>query len=630
MSQVVIGLAGHIDHGKTALVEALTGVNTDRMKEEIQRGMTIDIGFAFLSETVTMIDIPGHEKFVKNMMTGVSSVDAALLVIAADDGVMPQTREHLDILNLLGVKNGIIALNKIDLAEDDWVDLVELDIHELVQHTFLENAPIIRVSAVEKTGLNALKESVLEMCGTVKAKPDRGIFRMPVDRVFTKKGFGTVITGTVSSGKLTISDTIEILPGGITTKVRGLQSHGTQVDEVFIGDRAAVNFQGLDAQQITRGCQLGAPGYFTSTSNIGVNIDMLQSASKPLKQNQRIRIHLGTQEVMARVCLVDVKDLSPGQSCRALLNLESMVTASLGDRFIVRTFSPVITIAGGEVLDNQVIGKWSAIKTYLKDLYQTDTGIQIPYLIQHCGAKPMSLEAARLKFGLSDIRLGEYFKEHPDVYRVGLNRDEWVITKTQLMELKKKITKFLDTYHQKHPHKIGAQREEIRQYFKGDDKFIEYLLAKMQKDGLVTKQGENWSLGGHSIQLSDFEKKRLELLMDILDEEGFQSSNQLELAQRMGTNEKEVKTFLDIGYRLDKIIRIEGKLLFTRENFEKLKQDIIHHFDKSDSMSVSEFKDMAGTSRKYAVPLLEYFDKLKITYRDGNNRKLVQRNYAKA
>lgn len=629
MSQVVIGLAGHIDHGKTALVEALTGVNTDRMKEEIQRGMTIDIGFAFLSEKVTLIDVPGHEKFVKNMMTGVSSVDAALLVIAANDGVMPQTREHLEILNLLGVKKGCIALNKIDLAEDDWVDLVELDIHELVKNTFLESAPIVRVSAVEKTGIDDLNNQVLELCGSVQPKPDRGVFRMPVDRVFTKKGFGTVITGTVASGVLTTGNTVEILPNGISAKVRSLQSHGNLVDEVRIGDRAAVNFQGLDVEQIQRGSQLGAPGFFTSSSQIGVVIEMLQSAKKPLKQNQRIRIHIGTQEVMARVSLVINKELMPGKSCSALLKLESPVTASMGDRFIIRTYSPVVTISGGEVLDNQVTGNWTAIKTYLQNLYNSESGIKIPYLIENCGARPMSQGNVRLKFGYSDSRLGKILEEHPEMYRVRLNRDEWLVTENQIKELKETIRKYLKIFHQRNPHKQGAQREEIRQFLNGDERFIEFLLSEMLNEGILSRKGENWALEDYSIQLSSEDDARLKMLLKVLDAEGFHSSNQKELAQRMGTVEKEVKSLLDVGDRMEKIIRIEGKLLFTRKNFMRLKEDIVNHFENTNSMSVSEFKEIAGTSRKYAVPLLEYFDKLKITYRDGNNRKLVKRDHVK-
>ena len=335
MKQAVIGLAGHIDHGKTALVKALTGVNTDSLTEEQKRGMTIDIGFAFLNENITLIDVPGHEKFVKNMMAGVSGVDVALLVIAADDGVMPQTREHFEILNLLNIPIGIIAINKIDLADDDWLDLVELEICELVQGSFMENAPIIKVSAETGDG---------------------------VDAVFSMKGFGTVVTGTVNSGSLKIGDIVELLPGEIKTKVRGLQSHGHDVQQVKIGDRAAINLQGVEKKQIARGSQIAEHGYIQSINQVGVILKLLSSARKPIVQNQRIRIHLGTQEVMARVALATGKSLQPGNECPALLRMEHSLITVRGDMFIIRSFSPVITIGGGEILEVLIKEKWNVIK----------------------------------------------------------------------------------------------------------------------------------------------------------------------------------------------------------------------------------------------------------------------------
>ena len=291
MKQTVIGLSGHIDHGKTALVKALTGVNTDSLTEEQKRGMTIDIGFAFLDENITLIDVPGHEKFVKNMMAGVSTVDVALLVVAADDGVMPQTREHFEILNLLDIPLGIVAINKIDLADKDWLELVELDIGELLQGSFMEDAPILKVSAETGDGVDQLKTTLLDLCKKVPDKQDRGIFRLHVDRVFSMKGYGTVVTGTVNSGSLKIGDTVELLPGSVKSKVRGLQSHGEEVQQVETGDRAAINLQGVEIKQIERGSQIAEIGYLQSLNQMGVTLLLLGAAQKPITQNQRIRIH---------------------------------------------------------------------------------------------------------------------------------------------------------------------------------------------------------------------------------------------------------------------------------------------------------------------------------------------------
>nr|MBC8479827.1 selenocysteine-specific translation elongation factor [FCB group bacterium] len=284
MRQIVIGLAGHIDHGKTAVVHALTGTNTDKLDEEIRRGMTIDIGFAFLNDEITMIDVPGHEKFVKNMMTGVSSVDAALLVIAADDGVMPQTREHFDILKLLEVKHGIIALNKTDLVDKEWIDLVTADIEEMVAGSFLENAPIVPVSAELNTGFDELKEKLLEICSSIPEKKDRGIFRLWVDRVFTIRGFGTVVTGTVASGSANTGDSVEILPTAKKVKIRGLQTHSKPVEQVRLGDRAAINLQGVEKEEIARGFQISTPGFFQSTDQLAAEISILPDAKKPVIQ----------------------------------------------------------------------------------------------------------------------------------------------------------------------------------------------------------------------------------------------------------------------------------------------------------------------------------------------------------
>ncbi|MEO2044604.1 MAG: selenocysteine-specific translation elongation factor, partial [Nitrospinaceae bacterium] len=401
MKQTVIGLSGHIDHGKTALVKALTGVNTDSLTEEQKRGMTIDIGFAFLNENITLIDVPGHEKFVKNMMAGVSAVDVALLVVAADDGVMPQTREHFEILNLLDIPLGIVAINKIDLADKDWLELVELDIGELLQGSFMEDAPILKVSAETGDGVDQLKTTLLDLCKKVPDKQDRGIFRLHVDRVFSMKGYGTVVTGTVNSGSLKIGDTVELLPGSVKSKVRGLQSHGEEVQQVETGDRAAINLQGVEIKQIERGSQIAEIGYLQSLNQMGVTLLLLDSAQKPITQNQRIRIHLGTQEVMARVALADGKTLQPGDDCPALLRLEQPMVAARGDKFIIRSFSPVITIGGGEVMEVLIEEKWKIMKEKLQNLYESPKSDQLIHLVQEEGAKPITPEKLQYRIGIS-------------------------------------------------------------------------------------------------------------------------------------------------------------------------------------------------------------------------------------
>ena len=624
MKQVVIGLAGHIDHGKTALVKALTGVNTDSLTEEQKRGMTIDIGFAFLDENITLIDVPGHEKFVKNMMAGISGVDVALLVIAADDGVMPQTKEHFEILNLLNIPVGVITINKIDLADEDWLDLVELDISELVQGSFMENAPILKVSAETGDGVEALKSALLDICTSVPEKQDRGIFRLHVDRVFSMKGYGTVVTGTVNSGSLKAGDTVEILPGEIKTKVRGLQSHGHDVQMVKTGDRAAINLQGVEKKQIARGSQIAEPGYIQSIKEVGVKLQLLSSSRKPIVQNQRIRIHLGTQEVMARVALTTGKSLKPGDGCPALLRLEHPLVAARGDKFIIRSFSPVVTIGGGEILEVLIEEKWKVLKGKLQSLFDSPNSQQLLQLVQQEGAKPMTLEKLQYRFGISIEQINKIEEENEAFFWLVHKQGKWILTHEQWDELQNRVQKFINEYHKKNPFQAGAQKEEIRQNLDCEENILDVLLQKMQDDKTIIQEGKVWHNPEFTVTLSNEEDALQSNLLSQLNEEGFTSSNLSQLSKKTGNSKDKLMRLLIIAEQQGKLLRINGSLMFTQTNFLKLQKKVAQHFTNHSEMSVAEFKELAETSRKYAVPLLEYFDKKKITFREGNFRKLVK------
>ena len=624
MKQAVIGLAGHIDHGKTALVKALTGVNTDSLTEEQKRGMTIDIGFAFLDENITLIDVPGHEKFIKNMMAGVSSADIALLVIAADDGVMPQTREHFEILNLLNIPIGVIAINKIDVADDDWLDLVELDVSELVKGSFMEDAPILRVSAETGDGVGELKTTLIDVCKSVPDKQDRGIFRLHVDRVFSMKGYGTVITGTVNSGSLKIGDIIELLPGEIKTKVRGLQSHGCDVQQVKTGDRAAVNLQGVEKKQITRGSQIAEPGYIQSIKQVGVILQLLSSSKKPIVQNQRIRIHLGTQEVMARVALTEEDSLQPSNECPALLRLEHPLVAARGDKFIIRSFSPVITIGGGEILEVLIDEKWEVIKKQLQSLFESPKSHQLIQLVQQEGTKPMTLEKLKYRLGISIEKINKIVEENEVFFWLTHKKGKWLLTNKQWDELKNSVQKFLTGFHEKNPFQTGAQKEEIRQHLDCEANILDALLQKMQDRKTIIQEGKVWHCPKFKVILSNEEDALQSNLLSQLNEEGFASSNLAQLSEKTGNSKDKLMRLLNVAEQQGKLLRIDGNLMFTQTNFIKLHKKVAKHFTSHSEMSISEFKELAETSRKYAVPLLEYFDKRKITYREGNTRKLVK------
>ena len=624
MKQTVIGLSGHIDHGKTALVKALTGVNTDSLTEEQKRGMTIDIGFAFLDENITLIDVPGHEKFVKNMMAGVSAVDVALLVVAADDGVMPQTREHFEILNLLDIPLGIVAINKIDLADKDWLELVELDIGELLQGSFMEDAPILKVSAETGDGVDQLKTTLLDLCKKVPDKQDRGIFRLHVDRVFSMKGYGTVVTGTVNSGSLKIGDTEELLPGSVKSKVRGLQSHGEEVQQVETGDRAAINLQGVEIKQIERGSQIAAIGYLQSLNQMGVTLLLLGSAQKPITQNQRIRIHLGTQEVMARVALTDGKTLQPGDNCPALLRLEQPMVAARGDKFIIRSFSPVITIGGGDVMEVLIEEKWKIVKEKLQNLYESPKSDQLIHLVQEEGAKPITPEELQYRIGISKEQINAIVEEKEELFWLTHKQGKWLLTQNQWNELKNSIHNFLKKYHAKNPLNAGAQKEEIRQHLNCENSILEALLQSMLDDKSISQKGELFLNPNFSITLSSEDDSLQNSILNQLDQEGFTSSTLAQLSLKTGNSKEKLMQVLNVAEQQGKLLRIDGKLMFTQKNFIILREKVNQFFSNHPEMSVLEFKELAHTSRKYAVPLLEYFDKKKITYREGNIRKLVR------
>ena len=623
MRQIVIGLSGHIDHGKTALVKAITGVSTERHEEEVKRGMTIDIGFAFLTETITLIDVPGHEKFVKNMMAGVSGIDAALLVVAADDGVMPQTREHFEILKLLDVKVGAIAINKVDLADADWLELVELDIQELVEGSFLECAPIHKVSALNNIGIDDLKNDLIQMAESIPKKISRGVFRLPVDRVFSIKGFGTVITGTVSSGEAKIGDTIEILPGNKKAKIRGIQSHDSTVDSVQLGARAAINLQGIEADELARGCQVATPNYFQNHSILGAKVSLLSTSKHPIIQNQRVRIHLGTQEVMARVALPDRKSIEPGDVGPVIFKLESPLVAAVSDKFIIRLYSPVVTIGGGEVIETELLGKWKNNKEKITHLYNLKDDEKFRYVIGSAAGKPIGKSELGLKFGLSPEKIEIIVSEDNQLQWVKHKTLTWLLSLNQLDILTQRLVTFLENYHQKNPYKFGAQKEEIRQFLKADDYFCDYLLLTLANETKVKNVGDKWAIFEFSIELSESENKLLENLINILNSEGFTSSRYNELAIKLGADKDKVMLLLNIAEQRGDVLRLDESLMFTRGNFSSLREKVINFFDNESELSVSQFKDLADTSRKYAVPLLEYFDKQKITYRDGNSRKLV-------
>ncbi len=467
MKHVVVGTAGHIDHGKTSLVKALTGTDTDRLPEEKARGITIDLGFAFLEEpgdlTIEIVDVPGHERFVKNMLAGVGGIDLAMLVIAADEGVMPQTREHLAICSLLHIKSGLIALTKTDLAEPDWIDLVREDVRGLLDGTFLGGSPIVPVSVKTGAGLAELRGALADLARAVPAKSADQTPRLPVDRVFTVRGFGTVVTGTLASGRLAVEDRVEVYPRGVASKVRGLQVHGQPVESASAGQRTAVNLQGVERAAIERGDVVAPPGALVPTLLADATLELLADAPRSLKVRDRVRFHVGTQEVMARVLLVDRAALDPGQVCYGRFRLEAPVVALPGDRFVIRSYSPIVTIGGGTLLDVAPPRFKRRAPALLAHLTLLDKGAPAQVLEEHlrqAGASGGRATDLRARTPFGPERLRQLLEEVVTTGAVVAVDREWYLHREANDRLRSQAIGLLEAFHADYPLRAGISREE--------------------------------------------------------------------------------------------------------------------------------------------------------------------------
>lgn len=631
MSQIIIGTAGHIDHGKTALVRALTGVDTDRLKEEKARGLTIDLGFAHLDERATIIDVPGHEKFIRNMVAGVSTIDLVLFVVAADDGVMPQTREHLDILKILQVKQGLIVITKRDLVADDWLQLVKEDVQKLVKGSFLENAPIIMVSAITKEGIPELQEKMNLLFPQIIEKKDRGVFWMPIDRVFTKKGFGTVVTGSVLSGQVNVGDNLELLPQKEVIKVRGLHSHDRSVKTVFTSDRAAINLQSIEKQDIHRGDVLAAPGYAAVSQRFDAKVKLLPSAPRALKSRMRVRLHFGTSEVMARISLLNEETLAPGESGFVQFHLERQGAARRLDPFVIRQYSPMVTIGGGIILDANAHRHKKPDVAILEKLQALERDDPSEVLVEKLLAEKYSLltvEQLSSQIATSKEEIATMLDElvkREEVIMVKKKGQNAVIHKRNLEAIAELIQEKVTEFHQKNPIKIGIQKSELQKNLrqKTDPELFEFVLEYLKKNEVLKETAGLIGLEGHELTLSDEQQKIRERIARRLYDEAFATSSETELADKLNVRLDLVHDVLSLMFGLDEVVRLEGGIYLHPQRIAEGREKVIAFLKQNQEITVSQFKDLLhGTSRKYAVPLLNYFDGLGITERVGDVRVL--------
>ncbi len=625
-NQIIIGMAGHIDHGKTSIVKLLTGHNTDVLKQEKERGMTIDIGFAHFNENITIIDVPGHEKFIKNMVTGISYIDIAILVIAADDGVMPQTIEHFEILKILNVKKGIIILNKIDLVDEEWIDLVEAEIKELVKGSFLENQSIFRVSTVNSVGLEEVKSQVLasSISNVEDLKNNRGLFRMYVDRSFSQQGFGTVVTGTVISGEIKVGSSLYAFPANKKVRLRSAQTHHNNIDQIKIGYRAALNLNGIDKKEIERGGHLSNLNVFDSISTFLAKVSLLDTEGSSLSQNQRLRFHIGTSEVIGRISICGNNSLKKSESGICLIKLEEPIVLSFQDKFLIRSYSPMKTIGGGVVEDINCFGKWSQVKEFANQLVsKKNIAEKMNFIIQNQSGFPFTTDKIQSRFGMSFDKIVEYLDSNKDYSILEYLSEKWIVTNKQLDAFLNRIVDEIKKFHTKNPYRSGVLKKELNQKVESDEVFFDFSIKLLIDKNKIIRDKEIIKLENFKINLSVSELATQKKVIEILDSQGFSSQNYIQIASKLNISSDKLKLLINIAEQDHKIIRINEDLLFTYKNFTNLVDEVKKYFSTNNKLSVADFKDIAKTSRKYAVPLLEFLDKKNITYREDNYRKLV-------
>ncbi|HWI41413.1 MAG TPA: selenocysteine-specific translation elongation factor [Verrucomicrobiae bacterium] len=633
MKHLIAGTAGHIDHGKTSLVKALTGTDTDRLKEEKLRGITIELGFAHLQLPggfdVGIIDVPGHERFVHTMVAGVGGMDLVMLVIAADEGVMPQTREHLEICQLLGVKKGLVVLSKSDLVEPDWLDLVTEEVREYLAGSFLQDAPIVRVSSRSGEGIELLREELARQAAQVEEKRSDGPFRLPVDRVFTVTGFGTVVTGTLLSGGVSVGDEVEILPSGRTCRVRGLQTHGRKPERGQAGQRLAMNLQGVEHTEVERGDVVVPKGAYRTTRVVDVRLDYLPSAPRELKNRSVLRLHSATYEVAAKALLIDRDRLAAGESAVVQLRLEKPVLLLPGDPFVLRNYSPQATVGGGRVLDpappRRRRRSLEALDL-LAALEGEDEAGRVKALVAGSLLSGTPLEELLYRSGLSARRLEGALAGllgSGEVVQV-LREPRTFVSREAFAALKERVYGALQRFLAENPMKQGIGKEELRGHIprRSDPRFFGAVLAALEKEGRALSERELITLPGRVSGVAVHQTDLLSAVEEKLRAGGIEPPTLKEVADAAGCTEKQALEHLSFLAREGRAVKLKSDLFYAPEPLQEIREKLVAHLRQAGEITPGEFRDATGLSRKFMIPLLEFFDSEKLTIRVGDKRVL--------
>jgi selenocysteine-specific elongation factor len=623
----VIGTAGHVDHGKSTLVSRLTGINPDRLKEEQEREMSIELGFAWFTlpdgGEVGIVDVPGHRDFIENMLAGVGGIDAVLFVVAADEGVMPQTREHLAILDLLQIPAGVVALTKIDLVkEPDWLDLVEADLRDTLSGTVLEDAPLVRVSARSGEGIDLLVDTLQQILMSHPHRPDLGRPRLPVDRVFTLPGFGTIVTGTLLDGRLSVGEEVQILPQAVRGRIRGLQTHKQAEQSALPGSRTAVNVSGISVDQVARGDVLVYPGDYRATKMIDVYCTLLPDAAGSLKHNAEVKLFLGAAEVMARVRVLGTQEVQPGDEAFLQLMLQRPVVALRGDRFIIRRPSPAETIGGGQVVDPHPARRHRRFNSErLGALEQLLMGTPEDILLQTAQKLgPTALETVVTSSGLEDDLAQEAVNALIDQGSLVLfNNGRMVMLQSTLARVQDEITAKLSDFHQQFPLQPGMPRERLRSQIALDPKAFDSIINRLAQDGALVEDGADLHLSQHTIRFSAEQQARIDALLREFDAQPYSPPSYKQSSE--GVGEDLLAALIATG----RLIRVSEDVLLQPHVFDEMRQALISHIQQQGGITLGELRDQFDTSRKYAVAVLEHLDQSGVTVRRGDARVLARK-----
>ena len=635
MKNIIVGTAGHIDHGKTTLIKALTGRNTDRWEEEQRRGITIDLGFTYFDmkngDRVGIIDVPGHEKFINNMVAGVVGMDLVLLVVAADEGIMPQTREHMDILGLLGIKKSILVINKCDLVDEEWLELVEEEIQEELEGTFLEGAPVVKVSAATGQGLDELTDTIQQlMSDEVVAKDTQTIPRLPIDRAFTLSGFGTIITGTLISGTITREDVLEMYPIGKECKIRNIQVHGQNQDKCYAGQRVAINLSNVKKKEIRRGCVLAPKNSMKNTDLLDVKLKVLEDSMRILTNHERLHLYTGTSEILCRAVLLDKEQIGPGEEGLVQLRLEEEIAVKRGDRFVVRFYSPMETIGGGIVLEPNPVRKKRFDAQAIEELKKKESGSLgdvMELQIKEHGDTMITLAELAKVMAHSVDELKEYLEELEEsgtIFVFPMKKDTYLWHRDSEFAVRQKIEETLQKYHSEHPYRYGMKKAEIHNTFlkKIKPNIFDAYIERMTEENVYGRREEYLSLPGYEVPKDAMYLQTEKLIEDTFEKAGydFVRFSEIDFGKiPRQTAEDVVLMMIDEG----KVLRINEEMFTMKHLMDEAKEKIQNHLKEENLITIAQVRDMFSTSRKSAKPILEYMDSIKVTKKTGGESERV-------